>query len=130
MVVCCLALTQEHSQNSLNFIFIKLTIKTFPLTKKKLNHFLSTLNHQNNLRSILNNICLFIKTLIWNIAKWQGNRFWYDHSKVRILLFQIFYNKHNNSCLFSFYEFRSILSRYINIFFVNSVYRNYNYNFY
>ena len=24
----------------------------------------------------------------WNIAKWQGNRFWYGHSKVRILLFQ------------------------------------------
>ena len=24
----------------------------------------------------------------WNIAKWKGTRFWYDHSKVRILLFQ------------------------------------------
>ena len=25
----------------------------------------------------------------WSIAKWQGNRFWYDHPKVRILLLQI-----------------------------------------
>jgi hypothetical protein len=25
---------------------------------------------------------------IWNIAKWKGNRFWYDYAKVRILLFQ------------------------------------------
>jgi hypothetical protein len=24
----------------------------------------------------------------WNIAKWEGTRFWYDNSKVRILLFQ------------------------------------------
>ena len=25
----------------------------------------------------------------WNIAKWKGSRFWYDYTKVRILLFQI-----------------------------------------
>jgi hypothetical protein len=24
----------------------------------------------------------------WNIAKWQGVRFWYEYSKVQILLFQ------------------------------------------
>lgn len=27
---------------------------------------------------------------LWNIAKWEGTRFWYDYSKVRILLFQNF----------------------------------------
>ena len=25
---------------------------------------------------------------VWNIAKWEGTRFWYEHSKVQILLFQ------------------------------------------
>ena len=26
--------------------------------------------------------------IYWNIAKWKGLRFWYEYSKVRILLFQ------------------------------------------
>ena len=29
----------------------------------------------------------------WNIAKWKGNRFWYDYAKVRTLLFQYDINK-------------------------------------
>jgi hypothetical protein len=28
--------------------------------------------------------------IFWNIAKWQGVRFWYEYSKVQILLFQKF----------------------------------------
>lgn len=28
------------------------------------------------------------KSFLWNIAKWKGIRFWYDYSKVQILLFQ------------------------------------------
>ena len=25
---------------------------------------------------------------LWDIAKWEGTRFWYEHSKVQILLSQ------------------------------------------
>ena len=80
---------QEKFRCLINFLPSKNKMKKIlALIRKRKKLLLIQNSHLTTKKNIWNNIF----ASFWSIAKWQGNRFWYDHSKVRILLLQYDYN--------------------------------------
>lgn len=83
--------TKQKFTKQKQFFLKLMMIKIFYIIKKKVQNLIAIQKFQifikKNIFNMYTHIYIYNHTH-WNIAKWKGDRFWYEHSKVRVLLFQ------------------------------------------